>query len=131
MSSLERAGMSVAWPGELRGSTSGCSPECVRVDEHVHRLGLTLVRLGGRTSSQRGEVERRGSRELGASVSLEVCKATTGLARVCARAGAQERGRVGAHASGEEGFPSAAKPRPVVGQSASEVRRERESKAWP
>jgi hypothetical protein len=36
MSSLERAGMSVAWPGELRGGMSGCSPKCMCVDEHVH-----------------------------------------------------------------------------------------------
>jgi hypothetical protein len=57
-------------------------------------------------------------------------KATTGLVRACARVSVQEQDRVGARASGEEGFPSAAKPRPVAGRSADEVRREREPKAW-
>jgi hypothetical protein len=37
MSSLERAGKKVlGHGGELRGGTPGCSPACVRVDEHVH-----------------------------------------------------------------------------------------------
>jgi hypothetical protein len=131
MSSLERAGMSVAWPRRRAPRWHAGVFACVRTCGRTRALTWPDARAPRRKDILGSEVVRRGGRDLDALVSLEVGKATTGLARSCARACVQERDRDGARTLGEEGSPLAAKPRPVAGRNADKVWREREPKVWP
>jgi hypothetical protein len=84
MSSLERAGMSVAWPRRRTPRWHAGVFACVHTCGRTRALTWPDARAPRRKGVLGSEVERQGGRDLDALVSLEVGKATTGLARSCA-----------------------------------------------
>jgi hypothetical protein len=84
MSSLERAGMSVAWPWQRAPRWHAGVFASVRTCGRTRALTWPDARASRRKDVLGSDVERRGGHDLDALVSLVVGQVTTGLARVSA-----------------------------------------------